>query len=120
METNSPPVLPIISPCVMYFRRSDLILPRTICLNRLASRSIFRTTVVWPSALGLGAAPYDRPEIRRRLPGCAALRHPVSAVYRAEKQKIVGEFAWNERVEVGRGRFGVCLTGCWCRDPGPP
>ncbi len=36
----------------MYFRKSVLILPRTICLNRFASRSIFRTTVVEPSPLG--------------------------------------------------------------------
>src|SRR5262245_31775302 len=35
----------------MYLRRSDLIFPRTICLNRLASRSIFRTTVPLPPPL---------------------------------------------------------------------
>ena len=34
IETSSPPVLPIISPWVMYLRRSVLIFPRTICLNR--------------------------------------------------------------------------------------
>ena len=42
---------------VMYFRRLVLILPRTICLNRLASRSIFRTTAVVPSPLGDSASP---------------------------------------------------------------
>src|SRR4029077_6200898 len=88
--------------------RSDLILPRTICLNRLASRSIFRTTAVWPSPRDKGASPNNRPESDRRMPASAAHRAPASAVYRAEKQKIVwGKVAWERWVEGGRGRFGV-------------
>src|SRR5271166_3100312 len=35
----------------MYLRTSDLIFPRTICLNRLESRSIFRTTAPQPPPL---------------------------------------------------------------------
>src|SRR6476620_5402007 len=43
METRSFPLRPIISPCVTYFRRFSRIFPRTICLNRDESRSIFMT-----------------------------------------------------------------------------
>src|SRR5262249_49856112 len=120
-DTYSPPDLPIISPCVMYFRRSVLILPRTICLNRLASRSILRTTAVRPSPLGLGAAALQtraRPETGRRLPGCAAGRHPVSAVHRAENQKIAwGKLAWERCFEVGRRRFGLPWSAYWYQRP---
>src|SRR6516225_7234895 len=41
----------------MYLRRSDLILPRTICLNRLASRSILRTTASKPPPRASGQHP---------------------------------------------------------------
>src|SRR4051812_42653486 len=43
MLTRSFPLRPIISPWVTYFRRFSRIFPRTICLNRDASRSIFIT-----------------------------------------------------------------------------
>src|SRR5438132_13974150 len=46
MLTRSFPFRPIISPCVTYFRRFSRIFPRTICLNRDASRSIFMTIFV--------------------------------------------------------------------------
>src|SRR5262245_39413909 len=77
METNSPPVLPIISPCEMYFRRSALILPRTICLNRLASRSIFRTTALVPRRGGGRRPPVNdagRPRAQHASPETGAVR----------------------------------------------
>src|SRR5262249_34492513 len=43
MDTRCLPCRPISSPWVRYLRNSFLMMPRTICLNLLTSRSIFRS-----------------------------------------------------------------------------
>ena len=116
----------------MYFRRSDLILPRTICLNRLASRSIFRTTAVWPSPLEPACGSDTRtrngglsggsPRNSLRMPGSAAVRDPVSAVHRAENQKI--DWGKTDLETIGRGGSRT-IRSAFCpvvsaSDPGCP
>src|SRR5688500_9897365 len=110
IETSSPPVLPIISPCVMYLRRSALIFPRTICLKRPASRSIFRTTAARPLRLGLGAAGSAAPRDRLggRRPAHARGRgtprpgfgRPVRGLGSKDQGVRLGEFDGRMRVGV--------------------
>src|SRR5262245_12921200 len=81
----------------MYLRRSALILPRTICLNRLASLSIFRTTALIPRRWG--TAERTRRMSRRRptrspaVPRGAARPARIAGGRPCLKIKDRGEFA---------------------------
>src|SRR5262249_19774924 len=119
-ETNSPPVLPIISPCVIYFRRSDLILPRTICLNRLASRSIFRTTAVWPSPLDLRPLRTIAPKVAADRPEAQHFAARTQRSTEPKNKRSLGDSPGNEGSRwVEDGSECVCPV-IGARDPGSP
>src|SRR5277367_5712427 len=111
IETSSPPVLPIISPWVMYLRRSVLIFPRTICLNRFASRSILRTTAVRPRRWGTGD-PLGTPTAKNRaLPqgtagGARELGGPTTTQMKRSRNRRGG---WRPVADKsGRSRSDAC------------